>query len=100
MTFQKLFITNLKGFRKVRNISPGKLAEICATGQNYIENIEAGKLFPSLDMIEKIAAALEIESYRLFQDNDSTDSKTLTPLQKQDIINMLHKAASEIIYNY
>jgi transcriptional regulator with XRE-family HTH domain len=70
MTFQKLFITNLKGFRKSRYISQGKLAEICDMGENYIEDIEAGKLFPSLDMIEKIAAALEIEAYRLFQDNE------------------------------
>jgi transcriptional regulator with XRE-family HTH domain len=70
MTFQKLFITNLKGFRKVRCISLGKLAEICGTGGNYIAEIEEGKKFPSLDMIEKIAVALEIESYRLFQDNE------------------------------
>ena len=70
MTFQKLFIVNLKSFRKSRNISQGKLAEICGTGQNYIADIEAGKQFPSLDMIEKIAAALEIEAYRLFQDNE------------------------------
>jgi len=100
MTFLKLFITNLKGFRKGRCISQGKLAEICGTGQNYIEDIEAGKLFPSLNMIEKIATALEIEPYQLFQDNDSKYSKTLTPLQKQEINNMLHKAASEIINNY
>jgi transcriptional regulator with XRE-family HTH domain len=100
MTFQKLFITNLKGFRKVRNISLGKLAEICDMGQNYIEDIEVGKQFPPLDMIEKIAVALEIEPYRLFQNNDSTDIETLTPLQKQEIINMLHKAVSEIINNY
>jgi len=100
MTFQKLFIVNLKGFRKGRCISQGKLAEICGTGQNYIADIEAGKQFPSLDMIEKIAAALEIEAYRLFQDNESTDSKTLTTLQKQEIINLLHKAASEIINYY
>jgi len=100
MTFLKLFIANLKGFRKGRCISQGKLAEICGTGQNYIEDIEEGKQFPSLDMIEKIAAALEIEPYRLFQDNDSTDSKTLTTLRKQKIINMLHKAASEIINYY
>jgi len=36
----------------------------------------------------------------LFQDNDSTDSKNLTTLQKQEIINLLHKAASEIINYY
>jgi len=89
-------MANLKGFRKSRNISQEKLAEICGTELNYIAEIEKGKKFPSLDMIEKIAAALEIESYYLFQNNDSTYIKNTTPLQKQEIINMLYKVASEI----
>jgi len=72
MTFQKLFIVNLKGFRKSRNISQGKLAEICGTGQNYIADIEEGEKFPSLDMIEKIAAALNIEACYLFLNYNST----------------------------
>jgi len=89
-------MANLKGFRKSRNISQEKLAEICDTEINYIAEFEGGKKFPSLEMIEKIAAALDIESYYLFQNNDSTDIKNSTPLQKQEIIDMLYKAASEI----
>jgi transcriptional regulator with XRE-family HTH domain len=100
MTFQELFVKNLKDFRKLRKISQAKLAEICDSSQAYIAEIEVGKKFPSPVMIEKIASALEIESYRLFQNNAEADIRILTPLQKQEIINMLHKATSKIINDY
>jgi transcriptional regulator with XRE-family HTH domain len=100
MTFQELFITNLKDFRKLLKISQAKLAEICDSSQAYIAEIEVGKKFPSPDMIEKIASALDVESYCLFQNNASTDIRTLTPLQKQEIIGKIHEAASKIINHY
>lgn len=100
MTFQELFITNLKDFRKSRKISQAKLAEICESSQAYIAEIEVGKKFPSPDMIEKIASALEVESYYLFQNNVSTGIRILTPLQKQEIINKMNEATSKIINNY
>jgi transcriptional regulator with XRE-family HTH domain len=100
MTFQELFISNLKDYRKLHKFSQAKLAEICESSQAYIAEIEVGKKFPSPDMIEKIASALEIESYCLFQNNAATDIPTLTPLQKQEIIGKIHEAASKIINHY
>jgi len=100
MTFQELFITNLKDFRKSRKISQAKLAEICNSSQAYIAEIEVGKKFPSPDMIEKIASALKIESYRLFQNNAETDIRILTPLQKREIISKINDATFKIINNY
>jgi transcriptional regulator with XRE-family HTH domain len=100
VTFQELFITNLKDFRKSRKISQAKLAEICESSQAYIAEIEVGKKFPSPDMIEKIASALEVESYCLFQNNVTTDIRILAPLQKQEIIRKIHEAASKIINHY
>ena len=100
MTFQELFITNLKDYRKLLKISQAKLAEICDSSQAYIAEIEVGKKFPSPDMIEKIASALEVESYRLFQNKAEKDIRTLTPLQKQEIISKINDAAFEIINNY
>jgi len=100
MTFQELFIANMKDFRKLLKMSQAKLAEICDSSQAYIAEIEVGKKFPSPDMIEKIASALEIESYCLFQNNASTNIRTLTPLQKQEIISKINEAAFKIINNY
>lgn len=47
------------------------LAERCDTAASYIGEIEIGRKFPSVEMIEKIAGALNIEAYRLFVDEES-----------------------------
>jgi len=99
MTFQKIFITNLKIFRKNRGISQAKLARLCGSSQAYIAEIEVGKKFPSPNMIERIASALGIESYHLFQ-NNVEDVQTLTPLQRQDIISRLYDVTFKILNQY
>jgi transcriptional regulator with XRE-family HTH domain len=43
-----------------------KLAALCQTDMSYIGQIEMGKRFPSIKLIEKIAGVLDIEAYRLF----------------------------------
>jgi transcriptional regulator with XRE-family HTH domain len=63
---KKTFIANLKKFRNHRGISQMKLAELCNTATNYIGEIEIGRRFPSLKLIEKIAQVLETEPYRFF----------------------------------
>ena len=100
MTFQELFITNLKDFRKTRKISQSKLAELCESTQAYIAEIEVGKKFPSPDMIERIASALEIESYCLFQNKVMIEGKSLTPLQRKEMINQICTATSKIVNQY
>lgn len=51
---------NLKKIREEKNISQSKLATIAGISQNYISEIESGKKTPSLEILEKIANALEI----------------------------------------
>jgi len=100
MTFQELFIINLKDFRKSRKLSQARLAEICNSSQAYIAEIEVGKKFPSPEMIEKIASVLGVESYCLFQNNFKEDIRILNPLQKQEIINKITNATKKIINFY
>jgi len=45
-----------------------KLAEYLNTSPTYIGEIEVGKKFPSMDMIEKIADILKIKPYLFFID--------------------------------
>jgi len=46
-----------------------KLAEACDSSSNYIAEIEIGRRFPSLKLIEKIGEVLKIEPYRFFIDD-------------------------------
>ena len=62
---REIFIQNLKYYRKQKGLTQEKLSEILNKGFNYINTIECGKSVPPIDMIEKIAIALEIPPARL-----------------------------------
>jgi transcriptional regulator with XRE-family HTH domain len=61
-----LLARNIKKRRKLFGISQAVLAEKAGTSTDYIGQIEQGKKFPSPEMIERIAAALEMDSPELF----------------------------------
>jgi transcriptional regulator with XRE-family HTH domain len=63
---RKIFGTNLRTYRKELGLSQAALAELADTATNYLGLIEAGKKFPSADMIEKLAAALRRDPIDLF----------------------------------
>ena len=44
------------------------LAERCGASIGYIAEIEFGRKFPSIEMIEKIARSLKVEPYQFFKD--------------------------------
>jgi transcriptional regulator with XRE-family HTH domain len=67
MTIQELFIANLKRYRKAEHLSQEELAFEIDSSQTYISEIEVGKKFPSLEMVERISNILGIESWKLFQ---------------------------------
>jgi transcriptional regulator with XRE-family HTH domain len=87
MNLREIFILNLKKFRKSENLSQMKLAEMCGTAASYIGEIEIGRKFPSVEMIEKIAGALNVEAYRLFIDetrgnaNETPDYLSALPIR-------------------
>jgi len=68
MGLKQVFIQNLKKFRNSRGLSQMKLAELCDTAPSYIGEIEIGRRFPSLKLIEKIGKVLNIKPYRFFID--------------------------------
>ena len=59
----------MKKYRKERHLTQEQLAEKIDSSTNYIGTIEIGKKFPSPQMIERIAQALQIDSLQLFQIN-------------------------------
>ncbi|GHV14336.1 hypothetical protein FACS189491_10520 [Spirochaetia bacterium] len=57
---------NMKAQRSILGISQAQLAERVKTSTNYIALIEVERKFPSFEMLERIAAALEIDPPALF----------------------------------
>ena len=64
---QECLAKNIKYYRKIAHLTQEQLAEKVETSTNYIGTIETGKKFPSPQMLERIASALNIESPQLFQ---------------------------------
>ena len=58
--------SNMKIYRRAYGLSQAKLAELADTSTNYISAIEAGRRFPSVEILDKIALALGIDTPELF----------------------------------
>ena len=68
-----LLAYNIKNGRKTLGISQEELAEKASTSSHYISQIEQQNKFPSPEMLERIAAALEIDSPALFSMTSFSD---------------------------
>jgi transcriptional regulator with XRE-family HTH domain len=107
MDLRGIFIYNLKKFRQREEVSQMKLAELCDTAPSYIGEIEIGKKFPSIKMIEKIAAALRVEPYNLFVDRTGDADVALRDLypklpkpMKDDLADQVNAAMATILARY
>ena len=91
MKLRKIFIDNLKKIRKEKNISQMKIAELCETSTSYIGEIEIGKKFPSIEMIEKLANALNIKACELFMEDtlENNNNFSLNPQETNEMTEML-----------
>lgn len=69
----KVFAKNLKKYRKERGLSQEAFADKVGLHRTYISAVEREKRNISLDNIQKIADALEIDTYMLFIENKSDD---------------------------
>ncbi|GHV77532.1 hypothetical protein AGMMS49942_23530 [Spirochaetia bacterium] len=63
---RKLLAANMKFHRDRLGFSQGKLAKKADTTANYIASIEACRRFPSVEVLEKIADALNVDTPELF----------------------------------
>jgi len=79
---RQVLALNMKKRRNTLGFSQAKLAEKVNTAPTYIAMIELEKKFPSVEMLERIAQALEIDTTELF---------SVKPLP-EDSLKKLHKA--------
>lgn len=63
---QRVFGYNLRKIRLTRGYTQATLAEKAGTVGNYIALLESAAKFPSAAMIERLAAALDVDSVALF----------------------------------
>lgn len=62
--------TRLRKMREERNLSQGDIEKRTGLLRCYISRVENGHTVPSLETMERLAAALEVPLYALFYDGD------------------------------
>ncbi len=66
-----LFAENLKKYRNARGYSQEDLAAKCNLHRTYISQLERQIKSPSLDTLDKLSTALDIDICSLITENDS-----------------------------
>ena len=73
MDIIKVFGNNLKKYRCALNLSQEAFADKSGMHRTYISAIECYRRSISLENIQRIAEALEIEPYKLFLEENQND---------------------------
>ena len=79
---REIFAGNLKKKRQICGFSQAKLAEKVNVSTHHIAMIEITRNFPTTDLIERIANALNIEIYELFLEETNSLNKEFERLRE------------------
>jgi len=66
VNIREILAGNIKKYRGKRGYSQDKLAELAGISSQYLATIETCRKFPTPEVMECIANALQIEAYELF----------------------------------
>lgn len=91
MSIKKSFGARIKEIREQKGLNQEQLAEIIGLESRHLSRIETGKSFTTLENIEKIATALNVDINTLFTFRHKQDKSVLI----SDINNYLEKADKE-----
>ena len=96
---KQLLALNIKQHRKKQGFTQASLAEKANASTQYIAMIELGRKFPSLDLLERIATALEIDNLDLFSPPPfpAENPKKLQKSFLSDLENEIGKAVGKAV---
>ena len=107
---KEIFAENLRKIRRKKGLTQEKLAEKANMSLQYLALLEIGRKFPSGDMLERLAKALDIETYELLAVPPSANNelellrndivrevKTLNESFAQNIEKMVAEAVGKVI---
>jgi transcriptional regulator with XRE-family HTH domain len=81
---KEIFAENLKKTRRKKGLTQEKLAEKANMSLQYLALLELARKFPSGEMLERLANALDIETYELLA--VASSAKNELELLRNDII--------------
>jgi transcriptional regulator with XRE-family HTH domain len=96
---REVLAANLKEYRRRSGFSQDKLAELADISSQYLATVETCRKFPTPEVLDRLAAALNVETYLLF-DVSTTPKEALERLHwsvVSDIKRVVREAVKEAL---
>lgn len=101
---KELLVIRIKQLRKSRGLTQEKLAELIGRDTKHISKLEIAGSYPSIDTLERIAAALNIEIKEFFNFDGLNDAnyireefKKMLKYSDEKHLQLLYKIHNDII---
>ena len=91
-SIREVLASNIKGYRRKRGFSQDILAELAGISSQYLATVETCRKFPTPEVLDRLAEALNIETHELFA--YTTPQSELDKL-RQEIIEEVVKAVKQ-----
>ena len=85
---REILALNLKLNRRKCGLTQEKLAEKAGISSNYLSMVEISKKFPTPEMLDRLAEALEIDTIQLFDASSTPKERAMLHLEKSIIDNI------------
>jgi transcriptional regulator with XRE-family HTH domain len=92
---RELLAQNLKLNRRRCGLTQEKLAEKAGISAHYLAMVEVARKFPTPEMLDRLAQALGIATYKLFE--MSTTPEAALTLLRQDIVSEIEQLVVKAI---
>lgn len=92
-----VFTENLKKIRKSKKLSQKIVAEKSGMIASTYNRIETGKVSPSIDTVEKIALAMEVEVVELFYSSDIKNQSLSSKIKRFENLSEINKKAANLL---
>lgn len=89
------FAKRLREVRQSRGITQAELARLGGITPSYLSRLEAGKIAPGVDMVERLAQVLGIQPTDLLPDAGAPDALAVLVEQAKNLLAVLLKNADE-----
>ena len=96
-SIKKRFGARIKEIRENKGLNQEQLAELVGMESRHISRIETGKSFTTLENIEKLAKALDVEMDKLFSFSHKNDRDYLVN-EIKEYIDLASAEKVELIY--
>ena len=77
VSIREILAHNLKKYRHKNGFTQEKLAEKAGISANYLSMVEINRKFPTPEMLDRIAQALNIQTFQLFDPSATSDGALL-----------------------